>query len=69
MPCLADQGSVLAFVQKNCIACHNAKVTSGELNLGVLQSARTFDENREVWERVASKLKSGEMPPPGVPRP
>jgi len=69
MPCLADQGSVLAYVQKNCIACHNPKLTSGELNLGALQSAKTFDENRDVWERVVSKLKSGEMPPPGVPRP
>ena len=65
----ADENPVFPFIQKSCVGCHNATVTSGDLNLEALRSAKTFDEKREVWERVASKLKTGQMPPPGIPRP
>ena len=54
---------------KNCVACHNPSVKSGDVDLKSLQTAKTFDENREVWEKVVDKLKTGQMPPPGVPRP
>jgi hypothetical protein len=53
-------------VNKNCIGCHNAKVSSGDVNLA---GKHDFDGDRELWERVTAKLKSGEMPPPGAPKP
>jgi hypothetical protein len=31
--------------------------------------AENIGNNAEVWEKVVSKLRSGEMPPPGLPRP
>ena len=65
----ADERGVFTFVQKNCIACHNSSVTSGDVNLSGHTDLKTFDEHRDVWERVVSKLKTGEMPPPGVPKP
>lgn len=68
-PCAADEGAVFGFLQKNCVGCHSASVTSGDLNLAALHGSKTFDANRDVWERVAGKLKTGQMPPPGVPRP
>ena len=68
-PSAADERAVFAFVQKNCKACHNATVASGDLNLSAFQDAKSFDENREAWERVVSKLKTREMPPPAVPQP
>jgi hypothetical protein len=34
-----------------------------------LQKSGTFVQNREVWEHALAKLKAGEMPPPGAPRP
>ena len=61
--------AVFSFVKKNCNACHNATVTSGDVNLTAFKDAKAFDESRETWERVVSKLKTGEMPPPGSPRP
>ena len=33
------------------------------------RSAKTFDDDREIWEKVVEKLKPGQMPPPGVPPP
>ena len=65
----AEPAEVFSFVQKNCVGCHNASVKSGDLDLKTLQTAKTFDENREVWEKVVEKLKTGQMPPPGLPRP
>lgn len=67
--CRADERGVFTFVQKNCTACHNSKVTSGDVNLADHSGLKTFDEDREIWERVVSKLKTGEMPPPGFPKP
>ena len=69
LPLLADSSSTLAFVQKKCVACHNATVTSGGVNLAGHKDSTTFTEYREIWERATAKMKSGEMPPPGVPKP
>ena len=66
---LADERAVFQLVQKNCIGCHNAKVTSGDVNLAIPNDGKTFDGHRDIWERVVSKLKTGEMPPRGVPKP
>ncbi len=60
---------MFGFVRKNCVACHNATAANGDLNLVAYKDAKSFDENRDVWERVVSKLKTGEMPPPGVAKP
>ena len=65
----ADSSAVFGFVRKNCVACHNASMASGDVNLFAYKDAKSFDENREVWEKVVSKLKTGEMPPPGSPKP
>ncbi len=64
----AESQDVFAFVQKNCVACHNPNVKSGDLDLKTLQSAQTFDEHRESWEKVVDKIKTGQMPPPPIPR-
>jgi hypothetical protein len=53
-------------VNKNCVGCHNAQVSSGDVNLS---GKHDFDGDRELWERVTAKIKSGEMPPPGAPKP
>jgi hypothetical protein len=68
-PCVAAGPDVLAFVQTNCLACHSAAVRSGDIDLEVYKDAKAFTDGRETWERVLGKLKAGEMPPPGIPRP
>ena len=60
---------VFTFVKKNCNGCHNEKLTSGDINLAALTTARSFDDSREVWEKAVEKLKTGQMPPPGLPKP
>ena len=65
-PIWPDSRVVSTVVSKNCVGCHNAQVTSGDVNLG---GVHNFDGDRELWERVTAKMKSGEMPPLGAPKP
>ncbi|MCX6591278.1 MAG: DUF1592 domain-containing protein [Acidobacteria bacterium] len=65
----ADAPAVFAFTKKNCYGCHNATMTSGDVNLTSMRTAASFDEERDRWERVVAKLKTGEMPPPSLPKP
>ena len=69
LPLRAEPRDVLTFVEKNCTACHNGSLRSGDLDLTALKSDKTFERDRETWEKVAEKLKLGQMPPPGVPHP
>src|SRR5687768_14882401 len=61
--------SVQPFLAKYCYMCHNPKVKSGELDLKSYQSAASLLSDRDTWEHVVQKMRSGEMPPPGMPRP
>src|SRR5437667_680070 len=69
LPLAGQPRDVFAFVQVHCAGCHNGSVKTGDLDLAALQSPKTFEEDRENWEKVVDKLKLGQMPPPGVPRP
>src|SRR5262245_28219292 len=55
-------------LRRYCVSCHNEKLKTAGLALD------TFDVehpsvNPEVWERVATRLRAGSMPPTGLPRP
>src|SRR5436190_3871210 len=65
----ANPRDVYALIQNNCAGCHNPSNKSGDVDLVSLQSPKTFDEDRETWTKVVEKLKLGQMPPPGLPRP
>jgi mono/diheme cytochrome c family protein len=60
---------VQPFLSKNCFMCHNQKLHSGELDLKTHAQPETLLKDREIWENVVAKIKSGEMPPKGLPRP
>jgi hypothetical protein len=61
--------TVQPFVAKNCLMCHNTKTHSGELNLEMYRDSASFLKGRDTWEQVVAKVRSGEMPPKGLPRP
>jgi cytochrome c553 len=61
--------SIQPFLAQNCYACHNAQLKSGNLNLEKYQTAAAVTQDRETWERILQKLRAGEMPPKGMPRP
>ena len=57
-----------AILDKYCLTCHNARLKTGGLVLDAAGAGRAGDAP-EIWEKVARKLRTREMPPPGAPRP
>jgi mono/diheme cytochrome c family protein len=48
-----------------CVTCHNDRLETAGLSLQSLELSNV-PEHAEVWEKVARKLRSGEMPPATV---
>lgn len=61
--------TVVPVLQRTCSPCHNARMTSGGVNLLEFLKASTVQEQREAWETIVRQVRSGSMPPPGIPRP
>jgi hypothetical protein len=55
-------------LDKYCVTCHNQKTRSGALALDTMDVGEV-PAHGDVWEKVAAKLRSGTMPPAGMPRP
>jgi cytochrome c553 len=64
----ADGSKQHALVTQYCAGCHNQKLTSGGVSLADLDFSNVAG-NAETLEKVLRKVHSGEMPPPGMPRP
>lgn len=61
--------TILPVLQENCSGCHNEKRQAAGLNLEIFQTADSVTKHREQWESIVQKLRTGEMPPKGLPRP
>ena len=53
----------------HCATCHSGEKPKGKLRLDRLSSDLADTATREHWAEVVDRLKSGEMPPEGKPRP
>jgi hypothetical protein len=56
------------MIDRYCVTCHNARLKTAGLALDGVDVTRVGDRP-DVWEKVARKLRTHEMPPPGMPRP
>jgi mono/diheme cytochrome c family protein len=54
-----------SFAGTYCVTCHNDKLRTAGLSLQNLELTNV-PERAQVWEKVARKLRSGEMPPSTV---
>jgi mono/diheme cytochrome c family protein len=57
-----------AALDRYCVTCHNTRLKTGGLALDGLDVGNA-PAAAAVWERVIRKLRAGQMPPPGRPRP
>jgi mono/diheme cytochrome c family protein len=55
-------------VTRYCVTCHNQRLQTGGLSLDAMDW-QSIPNGAEVWEKVVRKLRTGAMPPQGVPRP
>ncbi len=60
---------VVPFVQTNCAVCHNEKLKTAGLNLTRYRGSESMLRDRDLWEKVVRRVRAGEMPPKGMPRP
>jgi len=54
--------SVEPFLKKRCVACHNVSTKTAGLDV---QSP----VGKDRWQDILDKVRTGEMPPPGMPKP
>ena len=57
-----------AVFEQYCVFCHNAKLKTAGLDLQGFDPT-AVGAHPDVWEKAARKLRTREMPPPGLPRP
>jgi len=57
-----------ALLDQYCVTCHNARLKTAGLLLDQMDAGQV-GAGAEAWEKVARKLRTREMPPPGLPRP
>jgi mono/diheme cytochrome c family protein len=62
-----DATTPRAFVEQHCITCHNDRARAAGLSLTAAPADVTADA--ALWEKVLHKVRSGQMPPAGRPRP
>ena len=60
--------SVRATLGQYCLSCHNGTAEVAGLNLEALDLSRPGGD-AEIWENVVRRIRSGAMPPAGMPRP
>jgi len=56
------------LLDKYCVTCHNSRLKTAGLQIDALDPRRV-ESDRPAWEQIVTKLRTGEMPPPGRPRP
>src|SRR5437667_10935810 len=61
--------SVKPLLAGTCAPCHNDRMASGGFNTAPFSVPSSVLELREGWERILQKVRSGETPPKGIPRP
>ena len=65
---VASHSPTDAFLQQHCSGCHNDRARTAGFTLSGLDS-RSIGRDAEVWEKILHKLRTGQMPPAGRPRP
>jgi hypothetical protein len=61
--------TVQPVLAKTCSPCHNEQLASGGLNIKPFTEPSSIKESREIWDRIVQKIRTGAMPPKGIPRP
>jgi mono/diheme cytochrome c family protein len=64
----AGQQTPEATFTKYCVTCHNARLKTAGFVLDTA-SLKNVGAHAETWEKVVKKLRTGAMPPAGLPRP
>src|SRR4051812_38683922 len=65
---LPGSSALNSLVGQYCADCHSSDLKKGDLDLESIGSA-AVNEHTELWEKVARRLRTRQMPPAGKQRP
>jgi len=65
---VAPAMELTTIINKYCVTCHNERLKTAGLLLDRLD-INHVEDRADLWEKVTRKFRTGEMPPPGMPRP
>ena len=68
LPAISFAQSPRALLDRYCAGCHNDKLKTAGLSVQKLDADHP-QQSAEIWEKIIEKLRTGSMPPPGLPRP
>src|SRR5947207_11929491 len=57
-----------SLIDQYCLGCHNQKLKTAGVALDTVDVSKV-DGQADLLERVLRKVRTGEMPPVGLPRP
>jgi len=60
-------GEAQSLLRANCQKCHSGKGAVGGLDLTQFPDEQSVIARAKLWNRVASRVREGDMPPPGSP--
>lgn len=69
LPFEADVSDMAAFMQKNCVECHDMATKEGGLDLTSIKFDIAEPDNFSKWVRIHDRVAKGEMPPADAQRP
>jgi len=61
--------TVLPFLASNCQSCHNSKLKTADLDVSAFLTVESVSAATPAWTKILQKIRTGEMPPKGLPRP
>jgi mono/diheme cytochrome c family protein len=64
----AFQEQVKPYLKQYCAGCHNGRVKTAGIAVDVLNDAASLQAHGDTWEKILRKIRTGEMPPKGLPR-
>src|SRR5689334_2000812 len=67
-PSSADSAAQRALLNKYCVTCHNERLHTAGLTLEKADVSNIATDPA-LWEKVLEKVRTGAMPPAGLPRP
>ncbi len=63
------QRQIRPVLKQYCAGCHSNRMKVAGVTVDGLISMDSFRSDGALWERVVRKVRTGEMPPPKMPRP
>ena len=60
---------VLPVLDNYCLNCHDSESAKGDIDLESALKRRPFVRDLALWQNVAERIRSGDMPPEGKKRP